>query len=124
MLRSPLISFVAVILAASACTRAFADSILLASFDTFEGGSGAPETRFEVQVVLRHDFFDPPHDPVALGHGIWWADGDTGVVDFTSAGHTDFDRFAARLTGLTTTLLASSWRRVAAQDTESWNRSA
>ncbi|NOS99242.1 MAG: PEP-CTERM sorting domain-containing protein [Phycisphaerales bacterium] len=77
--------------------RVFADSMMLASFDTFEGGSAAPESRFQVQVVLRHDFFVPPRDALKLGEGVWWQDGDAGSVDFASSNAPNFDSFAARL---------------------------
>lgn len=75
-------------------------SILLATYEfwTHGGGSPAPEPRVEVILQLPTEF--PPTDFFGLGVGldVFWADGDQGSFDFTSASDPAFDAFAASAT--------------------------
>ncbi len=71
---------------------------LLFEFSQMGNGGGAPETDFRVQVVLRHSPDHSPSDAVYFGLGVFWADGESGIVDFTSDTDPNFEEFATRLT--------------------------
>ena len=88
------ISIVFALLAAS--TPSNAEPILLGSFDAIAMGAGAPETEFRIQIVLRNDLF-PDYDPIDIGHGIFWEDGDSGVIEFSNSDE-NFEEMAARVT--------------------------
>jgi len=76
---------------------AFGEPVLLRSLDLREGGSSAPETEFEVQIILQHEFKVPPLDPLRLGEGVFWTAGASGAVDFNPANDSSFLPFARRL---------------------------
>ncbi len=71
---------------------------LLLEFSRTGNGGGAPETDFRVQVVLQHSPDYVSLDSIYLGLGVFWEDGESGIVDFTSDTDPQFDEFAARIT--------------------------
>ncbi len=71
---------------------------LLFELNRTGNGGGAPETDFRVQVVLRHSPDYWSLDSVRLGLGVFWEDGDSGIVDFNTDTDPQYDEFAARIT--------------------------
>jgi len=71
--------------------------ILLGSLTGSASGASAPETELRVAIVLQHDVVVAPFQ-LRLGEGIWWVDGDSGTIDFSSENDENFDELGARLT--------------------------